>query len=43
MGVSGAITGARLVLSSSTPNAAFTVVASVIAEITNDPTTVEAR
>jgi len=43
MGVSGPITGARLVLSSSTPNAAFTAFASVIDEITNDPTAVEAR
>ena len=43
MGVSGPITGARLVLSSSTPNAAFTGFASVIDEITNDPTGVEAR
>ena len=43
MGVSGAITGARLVLYSSTPGAAFTGFASVIDEITNDPTTVEAR
>ncbi len=43
MGVSGPITGARLVLSSSTPNAAFTGFASVIDETTNDPTAVEAR
>jgi photosystem II stability/assembly factor-like uncharacterized protein len=43
MGVSGPITGARLVLSSSTPNAAFTGFASVIDEATNDPTAVEAR
>ncbi len=43
MGVSGPITGARLVLSSSTPNAAFTGLASVIDETTNDPTAVEAR
>jgi photosystem II stability/assembly factor-like uncharacterized protein len=43
MGFSGSITGARLVLSSSTPNAAFTAFASVIDEITNDPTAVEAR
>ena len=43
MGVSGAITGARLVLSSSTLGAAFTGFASVIDEITNDPTTVEAK
>jgi hypothetical protein len=40
MGVSGAITGARLVLSSSTAGAAFTGVASVIDETTNDPTAV---
>ncbi len=37
MGVSGLITGARLVLSSSTPGAAFTGFASVIDEVTNDP------
>jgi photosystem II stability/assembly factor-like uncharacterized protein len=43
MGVPGAITGARLVLSSSTPGAAFTAFVSVIDEVTNDPTTVEAR
>jgi hypothetical protein len=43
MGVSGPITGARLVLSSSTLNAAFTGFASVIDETTNDPTAVEAR
>jgi hypothetical protein len=43
MGVSGAVTGARLVLSSSTPGAAFTGLASVIDETTNDPTAVEAR
>ena len=43
MGVSGPVTGARLVLSSSTPNAAFTGFASVIDETTNDPTAVEAR
>jgi photosystem II stability/assembly factor-like uncharacterized protein len=43
MGVSGPITGARLVLSSSTPNAAFTAFASVIDETTNDPIEVEAR
>ena len=43
MGISGSITGARLVLSSSTPVAAFTAFASVIDEITNDPTAVEAR
>jgi hypothetical protein len=43
MGVSGPITGARLVLSSSTSNAAFTAFASVIDEITNDPTAVEAK
>jgi len=43
MGVSGAITGARLVLSSSTPNTAFTGFASVIDETTNDPTTIEAK
>ena len=43
MGVSGSITGARLVLSSSTPGAAFTAFASVIDEITNDPTAIEAR
>ena len=42
MGVSGPVTGARLVVSSSTPNAAFTALASVIDEITNDPTVVEA-
>ena len=43
MGVSGSITGARLVLSSSTPGAAFTAFASVIDEVTNDPTAVEAK
>jgi hypothetical protein len=43
MGFSGPVTGARLVLSSSTPNAAFTAFASVIDETTNDPTAVEAR
>jgi len=43
MGVSGPITGARLVLSSPTPNAAFTAFASVIDETTNDPTAVEAK
>ena len=37
MGVSGSVTGARLVLSSSTPGAAFTAFASVIDEVTNDP------
>lgn len=35
--------GARLVVSSSTPGAAFTALASVIDETTNDPTTIEAR
>ncbi len=43
MGVAGAITGARLVLSSSTAGAAFTGFASVIDETTNDPIAVEAR
>ena len=43
MGVSGSVTGARLVLSTSTPGAAFTGVASVIDETTNDPTTVAAK
>jgi hypothetical protein len=43
MGIWTAVTGARLVLSSSTPGAAFTAFASVIDEVTNDPTTVEAR
>ncbi len=43
MGASGAITGARLVLSTSTPGAAFTGLASVIDEVTNDPTTIEAK
>jgi photosystem II stability/assembly factor-like uncharacterized protein len=43
MGVSGPVTGARLVLSSSTPGAAFTGFASVIDETTNDPTAVEAK
>ncbi len=43
MGVSGSITGARLVLSSSTPEASFTAFASVIDETTNDPTAVEAE
>ncbi|MEO8054351.1 MAG: hypothetical protein ABI768_04315 [Acidobacteriota bacterium] len=43
MGVSGSVTGARLVLSSSTSGAAFTAFASVIDEVTNDPTAVEAR
>jgi hypothetical protein len=43
MGVSGPITGARLVLSSSTPNAAFTGFASVVDETTNDPTAVGAQ
>jgi photosystem II stability/assembly factor-like uncharacterized protein len=43
MGVPGAVTGARLVLSSSTPEAAFTAFASVIDEVTNDPTAVAAR
>ena len=43
MGVSGSITGARLVLSSSTAGAAFAGVASVIDETTNDPTTVAAK
>ncbi len=42
MGISGAVTGARLVLSSSTLGAAFTGFVSVIDEVTNDPTTVEA-
>ncbi len=41
MGVSGPITGARLVLSSST--GVFTGFASVIDEVTNDPVAVEAR
>ena len=43
MGVPGPVTGARLVLSSPTPGAAFTGFGSVIDEVTNDPTTVEAR
>ena len=43
MGVSGVVTGARLVLSSSTAGAAFTGFVSVIDEVTNDPTAVEAR
>jgi hypothetical protein len=43
MGVSYPVDAARLVLSSSTPNAAFTGFASVIDETTNDPTAVEAR
>ena len=43
MGVSGPITGARLVLSSSTAGAAFTGFASVIDETTNDPTAVLAQ
>ena len=43
MGISGPITGARLVLSSSTTGAAFTGLASVIDETTNDPTTVVAQ
>ncbi|HEX7580970.1 MAG TPA: hypothetical protein VF580_13325, partial [Thermoanaerobaculia bacterium] len=43
MGVSGPITGARLVLTAYTLNAAFTAFASVIDEITNNPTAVEAR
>jgi hypothetical protein len=43
MGFSSPITGARLVLSSSTPGAAFTGFASVIDETTNDPTAVEAK
>ena len=43
MGVSGTVTGARLVLSSSTAGAAFTGVATVIDETTNDPTAVLAQ
>ena len=43
LGVSGPVTGARLVLSSSTPGAAFTGFASVIDETTNDPTAVLAQ
>ena len=43
MGVSYPVDAARLVLSSSTPNAAFTGFASVIDETTNDPTAVEAK
>jgi len=43
MGVSGLVNGARLVLSSSTSGTAFTAFASVIDEVTNDPTAVEAR
>ena len=43
MGVSGAITGARLMLSSSTIGAVFTGFVSVIDEVTNDATTVEAK
>lgn len=43
MGVSGPITGARLVLSSSTPGAAYAAFASVIDEVTNDPIAIEAR
>jgi hypothetical protein len=43
LGVSGPVADARLVLSSSTPNAAFTGLASVIDETTNDPISVEAR
>jgi photosystem II stability/assembly factor-like uncharacterized protein len=43
MGVSGALTGARLVLSSSTTGALFTGVASVIDETTNDSTAMTAQ
>ena len=43
MGVFEAVTGARLVLSSSTPGAAFTGFVSVIDEVTNDPTAVSAK
>ena len=43
MGVSGVITGARLVLSSSTAGAFFTGLASVIDETTNDPTAISAQ
>ncbi len=43
MGASDIVTGARLVVSSSTPGVAFTAIVSVIDETTNDPTTVEAK
>ena len=43
MGVSSPVTRARIVLSSSTPGAAFTAFASVIDETTNDPIAVEAK
>ncbi len=43
MGVSGAISGARLVVSSTTTSAAFAALATVIDETTNDSTAVEAR
>ena len=43
MGVSNAINGARLVVSSSTPGAAFAALATVIDETTNDSTAVEAK
>ena len=43
IGVSGPVTGARLVLSSSTPGATFTGFASVIDETTNDSSTTSRR
>ncbi len=44
MGVSGAVTGARLVVSSfSTAGAAFTALLFVIDEVTNSPTVIGAR
>ncbi len=43
MGVSGPVTCARLVLSSTTPGAAYAAFVSVIDDVTNDLTTIEAR
>jgi len=43
MGFTVPVTGARLVLSSSTPGAAYAAFISVIDEVTNDLTTIEAR
>ena len=43
MGISGPVTGARLVLSSSTAGSLFTGLASIIDERTNDPTVVLAQ
>jgi photosystem II stability/assembly factor-like uncharacterized protein len=43
MGVPGALSGARLVLSSDTTGAAFSAFVSLIDNVTNDPTTLVAR